>query len=89
MYYKYIGIAGMLLTAMLLSLEFYGLQLIQIIDKSSGTNFYSDPFGYFSEPCIQIAFLITIIVMICNIILYFYGKEICTKKQQCEEEKEL
>ncbi|NDO46327.1 hypothetical protein [Clostridium sp. MD294] len=89
MYYKYIGIAGILLTAMLFSLELYGLQLIQVIDKSSGTDFRPDPFGYFSEPCIRIAFIITIIVMICNIMLYLYGKEICTKKQQCEKEKEL
>ena len=52
MYYKYIGIIGMLLTAMLFPLEFYGLQLIQVIDKSSGTDFYSEPFGYFSEKLI-------------------------------------
>lgn len=88
MYYKYIGIIGMLLTAMLFPLEFYGLQLIQVIDKSSGTDFYSEPFGYFSEPCVKIAFYITIIVMICSIIIYFYGREICNK-QQCKKEEIL
>ena len=84
MYYKYIGIIGMLLTAMLFSLEFYGLQLI---DKSSGTDFYSEPFGYFSVPCVKIAFLITMCIMICSIIIYLYGREICIKQRQCKGEK--
>jgi hypothetical protein len=87
MYYKYIGIIGMLLTAMLFSLEFYGLQLIQVIDKSSGTDFYSEPFGYFSVPCVKIAFLITMCIMICSIIIYLYGREICIKQRQCKGEK--
>ena len=87
MYYKYIGIIGMLLTAMLFSLEFYGLQLIQVIDKSSGTDFYSEPFGYFSVPCVKIAFLITMCIMICSIIIYLYGREICIKQRQSKGEK--
>ncbi|MCI9353470.1 MAG: hypothetical protein HFE58_01510 [Firmicutes bacterium] len=87
MQYKCIGIVGMLFTTMLFSLEFYGLQLIQVIDKSSGTDFCHTPFGYFSEPCVKIAFLITMCIMICSIIIYLYGREICIKQRQCKGEK--
>lgn len=81
MYYKCIGILGMLLTTLAFALELYGLKVIQVIDKSSGS-FFSDPFQYFSEPCVKIAFIITIIIMVCSIVVYLYGKEICNKNQQ-------
>lgn len=86
MQYKCIGILGVFLGMLVFSLELYGLKMIEVIDTTHAIS----PIIYFSEdPCIKVAFIITICVIICSFVLYFRGKEICEEmRKNTEHEKE-
>lgn len=86
MKYKCIGILGILFGMVVFSLELYGLKVIQALERVSGSC-YVNPFRYISEePCVVIAFIITVCVVISSIVIYLYGREEINNK--CESIKE-
>lgn len=86
MKYKCIGILGILFGMFVLSLELYGLKIIQALERISGSC-YMNSFMYISEePCIVIAFIINVCVVISSVVIYLYGREEINNK--CESIKE-
>ena len=56
---------------LVLSLELYGLKLIQIIDKSTGTSFWPHAWLYLKEAPIPIAVMITVCIIIAGVVMMF------------------
>ena len=55
-----------------LSLEIYGLKVLQLMDKASPTGFWDSPWHYFSESPILVSFFITIVILLAGLVLIFH-----------------
>lgn len=65
----YIGWLAIIINLVLLSLELYGLKIIQYIDMQMHSSFYTNPIYYIYELPILLSFIITIILAVLGCIL--------------------
>lgn len=67
---KQVGIAGILFGLLVLSVELYGLKVIQALEMAKG-QWRSDAWGYLQEPQCLIAVVITAAVILYSCYLAF------------------
>ena len=67
---KNIGTIGIMVGFLILSLEMFGLQLLQYMEKA-GHTYYTNVWYYASEPPCVIALILTIGVIIFSIVTFF------------------
>ena len=65
----FFGSLCVLLGSVLLSLNLYGLKLIQMIDKSAGQDWWSSPAYYLKSAPISLSFAITIGIIITGLLI--------------------
>lgn len=80
---RFLGIFGLILGLLVLSLEGFLLRLIQVIDQLAGS-WYPNILRYAMEPIPCISILITVIVVICSICCIYFSYEKAEKKKDEE-----
>ncbi len=65
---KFLGAIVILVGVCKLSLEIYGLKVLQLLDKASRTIFWDSPWRYFSESPVVVSFLITLVILITGLV---------------------
>lgn len=71
---KFIGVLCIILGSALLSLNLYGLKLLQLIDKTSGLGYWSSHWYYLKEAPVCLSFLITISIIIAGLLIIISDK---------------
>ena len=64
-----IGLIGIIMSSLLLSLEIYMLKIIQSLEMAKGS-WRTSAWGYLSEPTCAVGFGITICILVGSIILF-------------------
>lgn len=80
---RFLGIFGLILGLLVLSLEGFLLRLIQVIDQTTGS-WSPNIMAYAMEPIPCISILITVIVVICSICCIYFSYEKAEKKKDEE-----
>ncbi|WMI81086.1 hypothetical protein [Anaerotignum sp. MB30-C6] len=71
---KFLGAIFILTGVCKLSLEIYGLKVLQLLDKAGRTGSWSNPWRYFYESPVAISFLITVIILIVGLFLISHNE---------------
>lgn len=66
---RFLGSIFILVGLCKLSLEIYGLRVLQLLDKASRTTSWSNPWRYFSGSPVVVSFLITLVILITGLVL--------------------
>lgn len=69
-----IGAVGMILGVLCLSLEVYGLRILQALDRAHG-EWYTSAWRYAGEPTSAAALILTAAVVLFSAVLFFAGKD--------------
>ena len=70
---RYVGLIGIILSGLVLSLEIYMLQMIQTLEKIYG-RWKNNALWYAGEPSCAIALIITIVILILSIYIFASSK---------------
>lgn len=71
---KQIGQIGMIVSALILSLELFSLKILQSLDKITG-EWETSAWSYLTCPTSLLALLLVLIVFVVSLVLYLNGKE--------------
>lgn len=66
---RFLGSIFILVGLCKLSLEIYGLKVLQLLDKASRTSSHTNPWRYFSGSPVVVPFLITLVILITGLVL--------------------
>jgi hypothetical protein len=70
----YIGFWGLIISSLVLSMQMYGLSILQGMDKASGS-WETNALSYAAQTPVSLALMLTVGVMVLSVVLIYLGIE--------------